>query len=292
MMNENFAVFILSHGRPKNIKTYTSLRKSGYTGKIYILVDNEDNKIDEYEKNFPNQIIVFDKKEAAKITDAGDNFGKRNSVVYARNQNFKVASDLGLTHFWQLDDDYTTFRWTFDNDRNYITRQSLIKNLDACLDAMMDFMNSTTIHCLAFSQGGDFIGGEGSGVSKQHMAGKLPRKVMNSFMYRTDRTLKFYGRMNDDVNMYVVNGNRGMLLFTLARLRLEQAETQASKGGLTEMYLESGTYVKSFYTVMYAPSCTKIRPMGNVHKRLHHQIKWKNAVPCLVSENLRKQTND
>lgn len=291
-MSRKFAVFILSHGRPNNVKTYSSLRKAGYKGKVYILIDNEDRCAEEYERNFPGQVIIFDKKEAASTTDSGDNFGKRNSVVYARNQNFKIAEEMGLTHFWQLDDDYTTFRWTFDNERNYITKQPGIKNISACLEAMMDFMDSAPIHCLAFSQGGDFIGGDQSGVSKQHAKGQLPRKVMNSFLCRADKPFKFYGRMNDDVNMYIVNGNRGMLLFTVARLRLEQADTQASDGGLTDMYLESGTYVKSFYTVMYAPSCTKIRSMGNVHRRLHHQIKWKNAVPCIVTPDLRKGRDD
>lgn len=58
---------------------------------------------------------------------------------------------------------------------------------------------------------------------------------------------------------------------------------------MSDLYLDSGTYVKSFYTVMFAPSCTTIKPMGDKHMRLHHSIKWDSAVPKIVSEDLKKK---
>ena len=54
------------------------------------------------------------------------------------------------------------------------------------------------------------------------------------------------------------------------------------------MYLDSGTYVKSFYTVMYAPACACIRMMGTKHRRLHHSINWNAAVPKIISEQFKK----
>lgn len=39
----NFAVFILSHGRAGNVKTYQTLINQGYTGNIYIVIDDEDD---------------------------------------------------------------------------------------------------------------------------------------------------------------------------------------------------------------------------------------------------------
>lgn len=288
-MSRKLGVFILSHGRPNNVKTYASLRRCGYTGPIYILVDDEDSSREQYIENYGDEVIVFNKKEAASITDAGDNFGKRNSVVFARNQNFEVAREIGLTHFWQLDDDYSDFGWTTNNRDKYITGpERVTSSLDAILDLMFDFLDESNAHCLAFAQGGDMFGGADGTVVRKIREGRFMRKVMNSFLCRTDRPFKFYGRMNDDVNMFVVNGNRGHLFITVPRLRLWQAETQKSDGGLTEMYLESGTYIKSFYSVLYAPSCIKISPMGRKHQRLHHQVKWKNAVPCILKEDYKK----
>ena len=59
-------------------------------------------------------------------------------------------------------------------------------------------------------------------------------------------------------------------------------------GGMSDAYLDSGTFVKSFYTVMYAPSCSIVSPMGAVNPRLHHKITWRHAVPKILQENLKK----
>ena len=42
MMKYNFAAFILTHGRPEHVYTYKTLRSQGYTGQIYIVIDDED----------------------------------------------------------------------------------------------------------------------------------------------------------------------------------------------------------------------------------------------------------
>lgn len=47
-MDNNFAVFILSHGRAGNVKTYQTLINQGYTGKIYIIIDDEDDMRNSY----------------------------------------------------------------------------------------------------------------------------------------------------------------------------------------------------------------------------------------------------
>jgi hypothetical protein len=74
--------------------------------------------------------------------------------------------------------------------------------------------------------------------------------------------------------------------------QLVQMQTQSNAGGMTEMYLESGTYVKSFYSVMYAPSCVKVGELGDPrspHYRIHHSINWRVAVPKIMRETVRKQ---
>ena len=78
------------------------------------------------------------------------------------------------------------------------------------------------------------------------------------------------------------------LFQTIADIRLEQLDTQSNTGGLTEFYLDGGTYVKSFYTVLFSPSCAVINLMGNKHKRLHHRIKWNNAIPVILEEKYKK----
>lgn len=284
----DFAALILTHGRSNSVVTYNTLRRQGYSGRIVLMVDDEDSQIDAYRKKFDDQVVVFSKQAAIDMTDSGDNFGKRNSVVYARNYTFTVAKELGLKYFLELDDDYTQFRYTFDNDRNYITRNIEIKSLDGVIEAMLDFFIESGATSIAMSQGGDFIGGEKSQLSKLERRGKFSRKVMNSFFCDVDKPFKFMGRINEDVNLYAENGRRGELFITVPRIRLEQKQTQANDGGLTDIYLDLGTYVKSFYSVMYAPSCVKIAEMGVTARRLHHRLSWKNTCPLIIPEEYKK----
>ena len=49
-MIDNTAVFILSHQRANKITTNMVLRKCGYTGKIYILIDDTDTQLNDYKE--------------------------------------------------------------------------------------------------------------------------------------------------------------------------------------------------------------------------------------------------
>jgi len=282
---DNFAVFILTHGRPNNVITYRTLRKGGYTGDIYIIVDNEDSTINEYKKNFGDKVIVFDKAAIAETTDAGDNFKRRDTVLYARNACFDIARDLGIEYFLQLDDDYIKLRYSFDDKLQYRTGFYVTK-LDRLFDIILAFFKLTSAKTISMAQNGDYIGGgDSSSVSRLW----LKRKAMNSFFCSVSRQFDFFGRMNDDVNTYVINCNRGWLFFTFFAIAVNQRDTQSNAGGLTDMYLDYGTYVKSFYTVMYAPSCVKVSMMGEKHRRLHHRISWNNAVPKIMDEKYCKR---
>jgi len=286
MDNKDYCVFILTHGRPDSVITYKTLKNSGYTGRIYLILDNEDNTADKYIKNFGKEnVVIFDKLAASKTFDVGDNFTDRRGVVYARNAVFGIAKELGYKYFVALDDDYTSFRFRYEKGKELAT--VYMRNLDRVFDAFFEFLNVQTpheIYTVAMAQGGDFIGGLTGDVWKK----EFKRKAMNVFFLDADRPFEVLGRINEDVNTYVRHGHTGALFFTIAKTCVTQKQTQANKGGLTEQYLDIGTYVKSFYTVMYCPSCVKISCMGPKHKRIHHEINWKYAVPQIMSETYKK----
>ena len=287
-MRDDFAVFILSHGRADRLLTVDALKKYGYTGKYYIILDNEDSTADVYKQKFGEEnIIIFDKELKSKTCDTCDNLPERNIVLYARNSCHAIAEMLGLTYFLELDDDYVCFRSRY-LDSEGVLRTAYIKDLDKVIDAMLEFLDTSGAYAIAFAQTGDFIGGSGSKVFRE----RITRKVMNSFFCRTDRPFEFMGRINEDVNMYVTLGSRGQLFFTIAQVSLDQQVTQAHSGGLTESYLALGTYVKSFYTVINNPSSVKVYVMGGSHKRIHHLIDWERAVPKIISSDFRKERKE
>jgi len=283
---DDFAVFILTHGRPDNVKTYRTLHRCNYTGKIYFIVDDLDNTVDRYIENFgKDRVIIFDKKAEAGRTDSADTQDDMRTITYARNACYGIARSLGLKYFVQLDDDYVKFDYRFDDKRSY--NPIVCYNIEPVFASVLRFYIKSGATSVALSQGGDFIGG-----SLNAKAGRIKtfRKCMNSFFCSVDRPLRFLGRMNEDVNTYTSLGARGTLFFTINHISLTQTISQSNEGGITELYKKFGTYVKSCYTIMHHPSGTKIRQIGNAKEtmRIHHEIRWKHTVPKILREDVRK----
>ena len=108
-MLNNFAVFILTHGRADNVITYKTLKSSGYTGSIYLVIDNEDKTAQDYYNKYGDKVIMFDKEEIAAKVDHGDNFNDLRTTTHVRNKLFDLAEQVGVKYFLALDDDYTKF---------------------------------------------------------------------------------------------------------------------------------------------------------------------------------------
>lgn len=282
----NFAVFILTHGRPDRVITLTKLREQNYSGRIVLVLDDQDKSIDKYQKNYSDcEFYIFSKEEAIDLTDSADNTRNPKAVVYARNMCHKIAKELNLEYFLVLDDDYTRFDYRSDDQHNYVGSHK-INNLDIIFKIFVKFLENTPTKSIAFSQGGDFIGGYDNNTFGNKVT--LHRKCMNSFFCKTDRPFQFYGLINEDVNCYVLDGSRGDLFFTSSQISLEQTQTQKNDGGLTTIYLELGTYVKSFYSVMYHPSSVTIEEMRSSNRRLHHRVDKNLTYPKILRENYRK----
>jgi hypothetical protein len=286
MLPDDFCIFILTHGRPDRVHTYDSLIKAGYTGKLYIVIDDEDKTAEGYRERFGDKVLQFCKADLAAATDEGDNFQHRKAIVYARNACWDLAKQVGCRWFCQMDDDYTSFFIRHDSSGNYVSA-NVHRHIDRVFAELMEFKSRTKSSAIAMSQGGDHIGGD----SSQHSP-CLRRKCMNSWFCDTEMPFVFFGHMNEDVSAYVTYGHRGQLFFTVIQAMLVQKPTQTTAGGMSDLYLTSGTYQKSFYTVMANPSCVQIGAMGDPRGsgyRIHHKINWHKAVPKIIDERHKKR---
>ena len=281
-MRDDFAIFIMSYNRPNNIATLRTLNKANYTGKYYIIISDDDPCIDEYQNIYGDKLRIFNKDEVAKTFDLYDNGGSKKCIVFARNYCFMLAKELGLKYFLQFDDDYIELAYRYPQDGKL--KICNIREFDDVVDACIDFLEDTGALSVAFAQHGDFIGG----VQNKFLQERVKRKAMNSFFCKTDNPFTFDGRINEDVNTYVGLGKTGELFLTFCDVSLKQKHTQQNAGGMTELYNEGGTYLKSFYTVIANPSCVKISIMGDKYLRIHHRISWNNAVPKIISDKYKK----
>ena len=286
---ENYGVFILTHGRPDKVVTHRSLRRHGYTGPIVVLVDDEDEAVPRYRECYGDEVTVFSKAEVARRIDVGDRRPERTAIIYARHAAFDIARERGWDYLVQLDDDYSTFIYrpqaAGHSSRFGVSYGSEpIVQFDKVWRLLIDLLEDTGALTVAMSQGGDHMGGAQSSTLR---AG-YKRKAMNSFVLRTDRPIAFTGRMNEDVSAYCLGGSRGELFLTVTQLQLQQLATQSLAGGMTAAYRDGGTYLKSFYTVMQCPAFVRIREMGRTDRRWHHSISWNNAVPKILSPDVRR----
>ena len=281
-MRNDFAVIIPTHGRHDRVFTIDSLRKSGYTGNFYLLCDDEDKQLDKYKTKYGDKVMVFSKDDYKGKFDKMDNFGNKACVVYARNAMWDIAKKIGLKYFAVADDDYTSFQYRITPEGGYYAR-TVKNNLDDVFNSYIDFLITSKVDTVCFAQGGDFIGGKDN--NKVANGFKVSRKMMNLYFFDVDKPIEFKGTINEDLTSSVTEGRTGRVILTSLMNSIVQRETQAQAGGLTEIYLELGTYVKSFYSVIAAPSCVKVALMGNNQARIHHQVTWKNAVPKIIRES-------
>lgn len=283
-MRSDFAVFVLTHGRAKNVITAKTLQRLGYSGRWYVVIDNEDDQEAEYRRIYGDRVLRFDKLAVSRTFDTMDTMQDRRTIVYARNVCFELARLVGVRYFLELDDDYTDFQFRWISDGKLLVKS--VCNLDALFSAMLDFLAETGADTVALAQGGDFIGGaKGRAFEK-----KVLRKAMNTFFCDVERPFPFLGRINEDVNTYTRLGSTGWLGLTITDAAITQKTTQKNRGGMSDVYIDSGTYLKSMYSVIGMPSAVRIQEMGDKNKRVHHAVSWTNCVPMIINERYKKRS--
>lgn len=152
-MRDDFAIFILTHGRPNKVITVKTLERCGYSGKWYLVVDNEDTTLSEYQALYgEDRVLIFDKLKTSKTFDTFDISTNRKTIAYARNECFDIATTMGLKYFLELDDDYCRFEYRYEENEKLMTQ--LITNLDEICNSMIEFLEDSGASSVAFAQGG------------------------------------------------------------------------------------------------------------------------------------------
>ena len=302
---KDFVILILSHGRPGFLKSHTwnVLNKTNSKARRVIVLSDDDPAISEYKDLFgKDSVFVFNKIKTEQDYDLDlidCYWGKslsRKATVWARNEQFRIARALGYRWFMVLDDDYREIIMRHkmvrsdDGTEFFPTFKELLFTpadehgsiFDKCCVKYFKMLNSAPwLDATAFSQCGDFVGGINS------ILVKIPYrwKAMNVFFCDTEKEYRYYGRFNDDVNAYVLNGKRGRLSLTLNMPSINQEPTQGSKEGMTDIYKTFGTYVKSLTSAVVCPSSVSVSCMGTAVQRVHHLIEWSKACPLVVDES-------
>ncbi len=283
---KDFAIFILTHGRAEIVVTYNEIKRAGYDGPIYIVIDDEDDQEDVYRRIYGEQVIKFCKSEVDSWTDRGDNRAEdKRAILWARNATWGIAKQLGLSHFMMLEDDQPSFIVRTTDKEFSVLGGKKITHFNAWINLAIEFLHDMDADTVAFGQGGDFIGGLHSRACRD----MLKYKTMNSYICRTDRPIVYRGRFNEDCTDYVLGWMRGRGHWSIMALQITQAGMESRPGGMTEAYKQNGTFVKTSMTICYAPVAVRVAVLrGQENQRIHHNVNWDTVVPKLIRENYKK----
>lgn len=279
----NFAVMICTHGRPNAQHTLDFLRNNGYTGKIILVVDDEDDTVtDLMLKTYPNaDTIKFDKQEWIDKSDTGTIENQRKCILYAKNYCEHLAQNLKLEAFVIADDDIFNLRYRYPEDGK-LKSLKITQNLDGVINAYVDFMLSTDIVATGFGFTQFYFSGENSFSPENFLKYRVPY----NFVFRnTKHKIDWMSWFGEDIITAVMYNKRGYFMQDIPYIQQEIKPLAKEAGGMKETYDSNSDIRLTMQNVMYLPSELKAYRYNSKYMA---SIKKDNSFPMLVSSRYKK----
>jgi hypothetical protein len=264
-------IYIISKGRPQ---CYTAkvLKKINYPGKWFIVLGNNDETINEYKKIWgEDRIIIFDWFSQIKKTKFLDNFFDKlpSGASPVRNATRDISYSRGELRHWQFDDDYVNFGYFSFKEKKFKTIKDG-KILEYFLFKITEFGYKINLPNVGFSLAHETYPEEASNFSK---------RIFNAHNLNNLNFVEWEGRLNDDLINAIKVYKFGQSEFSFKFLNTKPFETQKVKGGLTDIYKDYGTVLKTMYAILYEPKVTKLVIKFG---RYHHETDWKLITPKIL----------
>jgi len=284
-MNDDFVVVINSHGRP-DCSSYRVLRDAGYTGRIVFTIDTEDNSYGEYVNKYgAENVFLFEKSNQTKDFDLGDNFdGPMGVVVFARNESYSVAEKCGAEIFCAMDDDLAAFSYRYVKDGQL--KNSKVKNADKVFSAYAEFLKTTSIDCLGFSNGSQCMNGAEAFMEKYGTY----RGIFNAYILSTKKRFPIDARICEDCAAVVEQSSRGKIFLVhpavMAQFDIWHPGAKKGDGGMQDTYRGTISYIQRYYPIMRRPGCCKLRFANGCGFEV--SISDRRCYPLILSESIKK----
>lgn len=285
---KDFAVFIITHGHPDKQITYDTLRRCGYSGKIYLVVDDTDTTIQQYIDNYGrDSVIVFNKNYYINSDrfDNGTNTPIYACAIYARRAVEDIAKSFGLDYFAMADDDIKkiVIRYPVDNALKRVN----IVNLDAVLEAHIELLKTQHLACIGFGGVQNYFAGA-SVFSDDNLSKRIiPYQF---FLRRTDKTVRWscwYGE--DDVEAYF-NTITGNLWFASLYVMIEAMPN--GTGSMATTYETINSYIMSFAELRYFPGLLRVYKRPKSKASIFGVIRTNgNWFPKILNETYKIKEN-
>lgn len=279
-IRNDFAVIILTSGRPDKQYTYELLKRCGYTGKIIFLVDSLDKTVRELRKRYSDEkIVVFDKKTVE--VDLIDNSGDLATPTYAENYMYELAEKEGLKYFARADDDLKEFRYRIDLGDRLSTDS--VQDLDEVFNILVDFMEEADMALFGPSRAGYYFGGRNGAAYQQGTDYNVSQLILCSVKH----PLKFRGKTYSDLLVNLDSSVSGRPVFRTMYLSVRSPDEGSNEGGVKKSYDKDPTrYNSNFCAVITHPAAVKIKK--RIKGDFGHKIILNNIFPKIISGRYKR----
>ena len=280
----NYAVFICTHGRPDKQHTLETLRRCGYTGKIVLVVDDEDDTLTELMlKTYGKaEIVEFRKQHYIDKSDTGTNENQRKCILYAKNFCEDMAKEDGLDAFIIADDDILNFRYRYvDGDK--LKSQKITNNMDKVIESYIECMLNCDITATGFGFTQFYFSGSES-FSNENMQ---KYRVPYNFVFRNVKhEVNWMSWFGEDIITSVYYGRLGQIWTAIPYVQQEIVALATADGGMKDIYDGNSTVRLAMQNVMYLPAELKAYLYKDKYMA---SIKRDNAFPKLISSSVKKK---
>lgn len=280
-----FAVFICTHGRPDKQHTLETLREGGYTGRIILVVDDEDTTYNEYfiryghGNTFDAELIQFSKSRYIAKSDTGTNEDQRKCILYAKNFCEDFAKELNLDAFVIADDDILKFRYRYIEDGKL--KSFDVKNMDKVIELYSEFILKHNITATGFG----FTQFYFTGIHSFENNNMQKYRVPYNFVFRNSKyEVKWMSWFGEDIITAVYYGRIGQLWTAVPYVQQEIVSLATAEGGMKDTYDNNSDVRLAMQNVMYLP--TELKAYQYKGKYMA-SIKRDNAFPKLVSSDFQ-----
>ena len=266
----DYAIFIISHGRPNVQKTYDFLTSKQCTKNTFIVCDDLDPTLNEYLANFGDRVIVFDKKKYMATVDVFHNSPNPGHPVYVRNAVYDLAIERGFRFFVSLDDDMSAVRIrTAKAERG-------TEYVDEVFQSVFRFMRDAGLYVYGGAWNSCFYGG---------FADEIIFGGVNAYFCDTQRRVDFKCQYNEDTIVPLMYNKVGKMICTTCHLHFYFQTDGQNEGGIEYTGIAGERYKFSIGTFIGDPAQIKITYKSPVDIPIS---KSKYAHPMILSEKWRK----
>ena len=282
-MRDDFAIFICTHERPNKQHTLKKLLSAGYTGKYFLLLDDEDTTLFEYVKLYGREhIYVFNKCEYIKKTDRFVALcdAPTKAVVYARNAAFDIAKKLGLNSFVVADDDIASLRHRYIKDGSLRSSEITYGFDEICL-LYNSFLLANNFYCVSFGCVPNYFGGISTFLNSQSNA-----RVCHNFIFvNAKMKFRWMSAFLEDMTTPFVYGRKGALFLSLLDVQLVNPPLGSNAGGMYDTYKNLSGFTRSFYSFICSPTNIRVYWCNGGWRT---GILKDNSVPKIISSKFKK----